>query len=412
MPPSSDLPDLPDCLPGGMPVDTFLRDWWRKKPLLIRNAFPDFESPITPEELAGLALEEEAASRLIMERGGEYPWQLRHGPFQEEDFADLPASHWTLLVQEVDRWVPGVAALFERFLFVSSWRFDDIMVSYAPDGGNVGAHVDRYDVFLIQTLGRREWRIGAKPLPAGEEVSVPDIDVDMLADFEPDAVLVLEEGDMLYLPPRVAHHGIALGPCMTFSIGFRAPGHAECLDAVLRRAIVDADPLGDCSGPELTPPDHPGRIGAEVLEQVYRTVRDTLTDTAIAESFGALVTESRRGEELPLPEQEWTGEELAEALRAGAELVRVAPNRFAFIEHGDGHASLFVHGEAYPLEPGLAYAAPLIAGREPLDAETLGEVLEDEDLRELLAVLVNAGCVEVCNDIFTTGVRWEADTES
>ncbi len=112
MPPSSDLPDLPDCLPGGMPVDTFLRDWWRKKPLLIRNAFPDFESPITPEELAGLALEEEAASRLIMERGGEYPWQLRHGPFQEEDFADLPASHWTLLVQEVDRWVPGVAALF------------------------------------------------------------------------------------------------------------------------------------------------------------------------------------------------------------------------------------------------------------------------------------------------------------
>ena len=145
---------------------------------------------------------------------------------------------------------------------------------------------------------------------------------------------------------------------------------------------------------------------------MYRTVRGGLTDTAIAESFGALVTESRRGEELPLPEQEWTGEELAEALRGGAELVRVAPNRFAFIEHGDGHASLFVHGEAYPLEPGLAYAAPLIAGREPLDAETLGEALEDEEFRELLAVLVNAGCVEVCNDIFTTGVRWEADTES
>ena len=245
----------------------------------------------------------------------------------------------------------------------------------------------------------------------GEEVSVPDIDVDMLADFEPDEVLVLEEGDMLYLPPRVAHHGIALGPCMTFSVGFRAPGHAECLDAVLRRAIGDADPLGSFSGTESAPPDHPGRIGEDVLDQLYCMIWDTLTVPVLGEAFGSLVTESRRGEELPAPEQEWTGEELAEALRAGAELVRVAPNRFAFIERHDGHAlACLCTVRAYPLEPGLAYAAPLVAGREPLDAETLGEALEDEDLRELLAVLVNAGCVEVCDDIFTTGVRWEAES--
>ena len=269
------------------------------------------------------------------------------------------------------------------------------MVSYAPEGGNVGAHVDRYDVFLIQALGRREWRIGAKPLPAEEEVSVPDLDVDMLADFEPDEVLVLEEGDMLYLPPRVAHHGVALGPCMTFSVGFRAPGHAEYLDAVLRRAIADADPLGSFSETELAPPEHPGRIGEDVLDQVYNLVWDTLTVPVLAEAFGALVTESRRGEELPTPEREWTGEELAEALRGGAELVRVGPNRFAFVERHNGCAILFVHGEAYPLEPGLAYAAPLIAGREPLDAETLGEALKDRDCRELLAVLANVGVVEV-----------------
>lgn len=398
MSPSSDLPDLPalpDRLPGGMRVKTFLRDWWRKKPLLIRNAFPDFESPITPEELAGLALEEEAVSRLILERGGAYPWQLRHGPFREEDFADLPASHWTLLVQEVDRWVPEVAALFEPFLFVPSWRLDDIMVSYAPEGGNVGAHVDRYDVFLIQALGRREWRIGAEPVSAEEEVSVPDIDVDMLADFEADEALVLEEGDMLYLPPRVAHHGIALDPCMTFSVGFRAPAHAEYLDAVLRRAIMDADPLGSLSGTESAPPDHPGRIGEDVLDRLYHMIWDTLTVPVLGEAFGALVTESRRGEELPAPEREWTGEELVEALRAGAELVRAAPNRFAFVERHNKCATLFVHGETYPLEPGLAYAAPLIAGRESLNAETLGEALEDEDFRELLAALANAGSVEV-----------------
>ena len=321
-----------------MPVDAFLRDWWRKKPLLIRNAFPDFESPITPEELAGLALEEEAVSRLVLERGGDYPWQLRHGPFREEDFANLPETHWSLLVQEVDRWVPGAAALFEHFRFAPSWRFDDVMASYAPEGGNVGAHVDRYDVFLIQGLGRREWRIGAKPLPAEEEVSAPDIDVDMLADFEPDEVLALEEGDMLYLPPRVAHHGIALGPCMTYSVGFRAPGHAECLDAALRRAIADADPLGSLSGSESAPPDHPGRIGEDVLDQLYRLAWDSLTVPVLAEAFGALVTESRRGEELPLPEREWTGGAVAEALRAGAELVRAAPNRFAFVERQGGRA--------------------------------------------------------------------------
>ena len=410
MPPSSDSPALPECLPGGMRVETFLRDWWRKKPLLIRNAFPDFESPITPEELAGLALEEEAVSRLIMERGGEYPWQLRHGPFREEDFADLPASHWTLLVQEVDRWVPELAALFERFLFLPSWRFDDIMVSYAPDGGNVGAHVDRYDVFLIQALGRREWRIGAKPLPAEEEVSVPDIDVDMLADFEADEVLVLEPGDMLYLPPRVAHHGIALGSCMTFSVGFRTPGHAEYLDAVLRRAIADADPLGSFSGTESALPDHPGRIGKDVLDQLYIFVWDTLTATVLEQAFGALVTESQHGEELPAPEREWTGEDLAGALRGGAELVRAAPNRFAFVERHNGCAILFAHGETYPLEPELAYAAPLIAGRGPLNAETLGEALEDGNFLELLVVLVDAGSVEVSGGIFSTGVRWDAET--
>ncbi len=395
MPPSSNLPDLPECLPGGMPVDTFLRDWWRKKPLLVRNAFPNFESPLTPEELAGLAMEEEAVSRLVLERGGDYPWELRHGPFAEEDFANLPETHWSLLVQEVDRWVPEAAALFERFRFAPSWRFDDIMASYAPDGGNVGAHVDRYDVFLIQALGRREWRIGSRPLSAEEDVSVPDIDVDMLADFEPDETLALEEGDMLYLPPRVAHHGIALGPCMTFSVGFRAPSHAEFLDAALRRAVVAADPLGSLSGPEASVPDHPGRIGEDVLDQLYRLVWDSLTVPVLAEAFGALVTESRRGEALPAPEREWTGEGLAEALRAGGELARMGPNRFAFIAERDGRATLFAHGEAYPLAPDLAYAAPLIAGREALDAETLERRLEDKDFLELLTALANAGSLEV-----------------
>ena len=132
----------PSTLLGGLTPEQFLSEYWQKKPLLIRGALPGFESPISPEELAGLACEVDVASRLILERGGDYPWQLRHGPFDEDDFADLPETHWTLLVQEVDRLVPEVAALLDHFRFIPSWRIDDVMASYAPASGGVGAHID------------------------------------------------------------------------------------------------------------------------------------------------------------------------------------------------------------------------------------------------------------------------------
>lgn len=388
---------LPDYLPGGLPVRDFLREHWQKKPLLIRNAFPDYDSPVTPEELAGLALEEEAESRLILEQGGDHPWQLRYGPFEEEDFLQLPESHWTLLVQEVDRWVPEVAHLLEDFLFVPAWRLDDVMVSYAPDGGNVGAHVDNYDVFLIQAVGRREWRIGSTPVD--EEVLVPDVDVSMLADFEPDEVMTLEQGDMLYLPPRIAHHGIAIGPCMTFSVGFRAPSQEEIVSTVLARVIDEMDPMARYSDPDLEMPDHPGRIGALAVEKVRNLVWKALTEENLARWFGALVTEPKRGE-MPFPSaKDWSPGDVARAVRSGAELVRLAPNRIAFIEHGDGRASLFVLGDEFLLDADIAYTAPLLAGRDTLDAAALADGLHDAYVRKLLADLVNEGHLEVSQKV-------------
>ncbi len=383
---------LPDRLPGGLPAGDFLREYWQKKPLLIRDAFPGYDSPITPEELAGLALEEEAESRLIMERGGAYPWQLRYGPFEEEDFLELPESHWTLLVQEVDRWVPAIAELLDHFLFVPAWRLDDVMVSYAPDGGTVGAHIDNYDVFLVQALGRRKWRIGSQPVD--EERLVPDVDVSILAEFEPDEEVTLARGDMLYLPPRTAHHGIAVGDCMTFSVGFRAPRCEEILTALLSVAVEETDPDARYADPDLTPPDHPGRVSADALETVRRIVREALTDERIDRAFGALVTQPKRGEP-PLPTEDWAPKDVARALEDGAELARVAPNRFAFMEHVDGSASLFVHGKEFRLEDEAAHLASLLAGRERLDAQTLVEVLGDAGLRALLADLVNGGHLEV-----------------
>jgi 50S ribosomal protein L16 3-hydroxylase len=146
---------------GDMPVDIFLRDYWQKKSLLIRGAFPHFTSPIDGDELAGLALEEEVESRLILEKG-KTPWELRHGPFDEKTFTQLPETHWTLLVQAVDQWVPEVNELLEYFRFIPNWRIDDIMISFAPDQGSVGPHFDYYDVFLLQGLGKRRWKLGLK----------------------------------------------------------------------------------------------------------------------------------------------------------------------------------------------------------------------------------------------------------
>ena len=381
--------DVPKTLLGGLSPEEFLRDVWQKKPLLIRGALPGFESPISPEELAGLACEEGSDSRLIMERGGEYPWQLRHGPFEDEDFLALPESHWTLLVQEVDRWVPEIAGLLNYFRFIPNWRIDDVMVSYAPDQGNVGAHVDNYDVFLFQALGKREWRIGLEPLM--EEDIDEELEVSMLRRFEPDETWVLEPGDMLYLPPRIPHHGIARGDCMTFSIGFRAPSREEVLAGFSNHLLEVIDPLERYGDPDLRPQAEPGLLSEKALEEIRRFVREGATDEAIDRWFGSFVTEPKRSEVIDPPERPWSISALTKALRDGAVLERLAPTRFAYLRKKGGEVSLFVHGDEYALDAGLEFAAPILCGVEPLDGDSLSDRLRDRDFVELLAALVNDG---------------------
>lgn len=205
--------DTPLQLLGGLTAREFLRDYWQRNPLLIRQAIPDFETPLSPDELAGLALEEEVESRIIAP-GEQGPWQLRQGPFKEEDFSTLPEREWTLLVQAVDQFVPEVAELVEPFKFLPSWRIDDVMISYAAPGGGVGPHYDNYDVFLLQGYGRRRWKIGQRCTSESPLQDNPDIKI--LAEFEQTDEWVLEPGDMLYLPPQLAHDGIAEDECMTF----------------------------------------------------------------------------------------------------------------------------------------------------------------------------------------------------
>jgi len=210
-------------------INEFVQQYWQKKPCLLRNALPNFESVVSPEELAGLACEEDVHCRLVLERSGDKPWAVRYGPFEEQDFLDLPESNYSLLVSECEKWLPELNDLLDQFRFIPDWRIDDLMISYAPQGGSVGPHVDQYDVFLLQALGTRRWQYCETP--SQDDPVIEGLELAILQDFKPQQEVVLNPGDILYLPPGYAHHGVALERCMTYSIGFRAPNAASALES-------------------------------------------------------------------------------------------------------------------------------------------------------------------------------------
>jgi 50S ribosomal protein L16 3-hydroxylase len=248
-------------------INEFVAHYWQKKPCLLRNAISDFDAAVSPEELAGLACEEDVHCRLVMETGGEPPWTLRYGPFEESDFLELPESNYSLLVSECEKWLPELSDLLDQFRFLPDWRIDDLMISYAPEGGSVGPHVDQYDVFLLQTLGRRRWLYDETP--ARDAAIIEGLDLAILQDFSPQRDVVLEPGDILYLPPGYAHHGIALERCMTYSIGFRAPTAANALESF----ALECETVG--AGERYRDPDlELDRHHAEITDREIERLRD------------------------------------------------------------------------------------------------------------------------------------------
>ena len=379
----------PDTLLGGLSVEVFLEHYWQKKPLLIRSALPGFSSPLTPEELMNLACEEDVEARIILEKHGDYPWQLLYGPF-EEDFHDMPPSHWTLLVQETNRFVPEIAQLLDAFNFIPSWRIDDVMVSYAPEQGGVGAHIDNYDVFLLQGMGHRRWQIMNNPVE--EEVILPDLDVSILQKFRPDEDWILSPGDMLYLPPRIAHKGVAQNDCMTFSIGFRAPGHAEIISSFLGYASENSDPGARYGDPDLSLQAHPGQILPDVLKKIRAIIKDTVKDDKMIDSwFGSFITESRRGY-TPMPLDEPTNaSQIAKQLTTGDTLKRSPGVSYAFTQENNGDALLFAGGYSYLFPTPIARAVPILCDSSAINRKTLSSFLDSETFRELLAEMINEG---------------------
>ncbi|ROM33382.1 cupin [Pseudomonas poae] len=379
-------PDIPLQLLGGITAREFLRDYWQKKPLLIRQAIPDFESPIDADELAGLALEEEVESRLVIEHG-ERPWELRRGPFAEDAFSTLPEREWTLLVQAVDQFVPEVAELLEQFRFLPSWRIDDVMISFAAPGGSVGPHFDNYDVFLLQAQGKRNWKIGQ--MCNSESPLLQHADLRILAEFEESAEWVLEPGDMLYLPPRLAHFGIAEDDCMTYSVGFRAPSAAEVLTHFtdfLSQYLTDEERYTDA---DAQPVSDPHQIQGDALDRLKSLLAEHMSDERMLLTwFGQFMTEPRYPELV-------AGEELGEddfisALEDGAILVRNPSARLAWSEVDDD-VLLFASGQSRYLPGKLRELLKLVCSADALHSENLGEWLADEDGRDLLCELVKQG---------------------
>ncbi|MFK7848882.1 MAG: cupin domain-containing protein [Rhodothermales bacterium] len=387
---------IPDTLLGGLSIEAFLDEYWQKKPLLIRGALSGYTSPVSHQDLMQIACTEDAEARLILEKDGDYPWQLLYGPF-EEDFHDMPESHWTLLVQEANRYVPEIANLIDHFRFIPSWRIDDVMVSFAKEHGGVGAHVDNYDVFLLQAMGHRRWQIMNKPVV--EEILIPDLDISMLQNFRPDEDWVLAPGDMLYLPPRVAHKGTALNDCMTFSVGFRAPSHSDILSSFLGYVAEHTDPLLRYSDPELKMPAYPSEIDQGALSKVRAIIQSALKEEKlIDEWFGQFVTEPKRDVFAYPLEEPLSSSEVKAFINSGGMLQRFSGATFAFLTEESGDAQLFVSGVSLLFPAPIADSAPMLCEAPELSAKYMSGFMESDTFVELLTELINEGFLELAKD--------------
>jgi len=374
--------------PLGMPAARFLRDYWQKRPLLIRNAFSNFVPPLMPDDLAGLACEELALSRIVLRDVRHDKWKLKNGPFAESEFASLPDSHWTLLVQDVDKWDADVAALLDRFDFLPSWRIDDVMVSYATNGGGVGAHLDQYDVFLLQGLAQRHWSISTDPNASHDFRD--DAELKLLKRFEPTHTWVLDPGDMLYLPPGIPHDGVGMGECMTFSLGMRAPASSELLIAFAEQVAANLPESQRYADPDLQPGNDSGEIGAAALHCARAALgacAQAMPEQAFADFFGRFIT-SYRSAQIAAPPRRKIGADVLDGKLDGSVFVRNPWSRIAWRRTSRG-ATLYVAGEQHPCP--LGWARALATRGRRVDGAALAKLPGRAAGISVLAALLRAG---------------------
>jgi 50S ribosomal protein L16 3-hydroxylase len=357
---------------GGLSPGRFMKRHWQKKPLLVRAAVPGFAPLLGRAELFDLAQRDEVESRLVAQT--KQGWQFRRGPFARRALPPLARAGWTLLVQGVDLHVAAAHDLLAQFRFVPEARLDDLMISYATDGGGVGPHFDSYDVFLLQAQGRRRWRIGRQADLSLRE----DVPLKILANFVPEEEYVLEPGDMLYLPPEYAHDGIAEGECQTYSIGFRSPGRGELARELLQRLADDAaEIVGEAVYPD---PGQPATATPGALPvQLQRYARDALK-AALREP---LALDRALGEYLTEPKPSvWFEAGARKGAKGDARLD--ARTRMMYDEH-----HVFINGESYRASGRDAVLMRRLADRRTLPSADLAGA--SGDARSLLRSWADAG---------------------
>ncbi len=377
----------------GFDTDEFVDLYWQKKPMLIRQLLPDFKDPLSPEELAGLSMEAGTESRLI-EGTDPNCWQLSEGPFTESRFTSLPEDGWTLLVQAVDQWHEPVQDLLHLFDFIPSWRFDDVMVSFAAHGAGVGPHYDFYDVFLVQGLGQRTWKIGKKCSSADGCVSAAGLSI--LKQFDQVEEFTLYSGDVLYIPPQFSHWGVSEGRSLCYSVGCRAPSKAEMLegfsDMLIDRALpedryIDANPKRPMMRGEIKPSSL-----EESFNQLLKAV-DNKENFYIW--FGCNATLPKYPNLIEAPLQQISRLQLIDALKECCQLVPNPSSRFAFTTLPDsGRFVLFVDGESILLGDDLRWFGEALCNNQLL-AEIAAQLLSTPTAMEHTLRLLNQGSLVI-----------------
>ncbi len=383
-------------LPKSFDVEHFLAEYWQKKPLLIRGN-GSFVDPLEVDELAGMACEEFIESRLILSDPSQENWTLRNGPFPETELRTLATSHWSLLIQAADQWDEGARTILESFDFIPRWRIDDLMISLASDGGGVGPHFDYYDVFLIQGLGKKRWRLGG-PVDSDTELRT-DTDMKLLRHFETQEDWIVEPGDILYIPPNIAHYGQSIGTSITYSVGFRTPSVAELLDDVSNELIESLREDERYVDTDARRPERVGEISPIVTEQVLALLKQRLLDKPlVARCFGKYMTQPKYPDlvETPAP---LTAAELGALLEDDAALQRHPIARFAFTQDEDGTTQLFAGGHSI-VSP-ASFDATLEALCDPFAPEPDWATLfhADENNANTILTLYNQGSLWITDTL-------------
>lgn len=373
----------------GMPVQRFLDEYWQKKPLLIRQAFPNYAAPLSPEDLAGLACEEGPLSRIVTYQREQHRWHLRTGPFTEAEFPKLGTRDWTLLVQDMDKWDADVAELLTPFSFLPRWRIDDVMISFAVEGGSVGPHIDQYDVFLVQAQGNRQWQIEDFPRP--DAAFRPDSELKLLQTFSPSHQWDLSPGDVLYLPPGFSHHGVALNNCMTFSVGMRAPASAEMLVDFVEELTQHMPEQLRYTDADLKIAQDPYEIDEAAFARVESAMAalQNATEADRRRWFGQFITRYRASGDVQAGPDQTPWSQALGAIVSGQGLYRHPFARFAWSRDGE-QALLHVTGESHAMSPN---DAALLCRKATLDSRDINRL--SAAAQSALAVLYAQGVYQL-----------------